>query len=311
MFSLPYQTTVCGIYPKYQQVIAAARRAEIDLPFPLVETPGGNQLMNSAFVTPREEHEAIPNFTQIINVGEPNKPRLLIDSRQYMKFDARSQKYSLIAQNDWQFQCVRLALNNRLLSGDEAFFNRLSDLPAKVFHRWVSGVLITRYNLPIESQMALFVITAYYYYAMSTPELRQPGEEREKFAPIISRCTSVPPEFVLDVAATMGKLENASDLIHEMSVNSRQQRTGELKFGDLFALISTSWFGVNSRENVGVALEHLPTFIALLYMAIAERSYRKTVITQRVESLARGNELKVFTDLVFKAVSEQFTRLHQ
>lgn len=308
MFSLPYQTTVCGIYPKHQQVLQACRRAEIDLPFPLVETPAGNVLANSAFVTPREEHEAIPNFTQIINIGEPNKPRLVVDSRQYMKYDPRSNAYSLVAQNDWQFQCIRLALNNRLLSGDEGFFNRLTDLPAKVFHRWVSGVLITRYNLSIESQMALYVITAYYYYAMSIPELRQPGADREQFASIISRITSVPPDFVLDTIADVGPLENASDLIKEMSTNSRQQRTGVLKFGDLFALISTSWFGVNSRENVGVALEHLPTFIAMLYMAIADRSYRKTVITQRAESLARGNDLKVFTDLVFKAVSDQFTK---
>ncbi|MOA32236.1 hypothetical protein D3C78_1534380 [compost metagenome] len=142
---------------------------------------------------------------------------------------------------------------------------------------------------------------------MTSSELREPGQARAQFAPIVARITGVPPEFVLDVMETMGSLHSAKDLIHEMSVNSRQQRTGELQYGDLFALISTSWFGVNSRENVGVALEHLPTYIAMLYMAIAERSYRKTVITQRAEATARGNDLKVFTDLVFKAVSDQFT----
>ncbi|AEH03436.1 virion structural protein [Pseudomonas phage PhiPA3] len=225
-----------------------------------------------------------------------------------MKYDPRSEQYRLVANNDWQFQCVRLALTNRLILGDEGFFSRLGDLPAKVFNRWVSGALITKYNLPPESQMALYVITAYYFYAMCVPELRDVNVDfRHRFAPIVAKATSVPIEFVMDIADVLGPLRNATDLVHEMSTNSRQDRTGDLKFADLFLLLSTSWFGVNARENVGVALEHLPTFTAMLYMAFAERSYRKTVITQRAETLARGNEDRQFTDLVFKAVAEQFS----
>jgi hypothetical protein len=257
------------------------------------------------FVTPAPEHEDIPMFTQYIDMGQPNKPRLLIDGRRYFKLDARTGTYRLVANNDWSFECVRMSLNITTLTGDETAFSRLGDVPAKVFNRWVSGPLVTRYQLPIESQMALYVITAYYYYAMGMPELGEANQQlREQFAPVVSRITGVPPDFTIDVISEVGELNNVDDLIYAMSTRSRQERTGELKFKDLYLLLSTSFFA--RREDVGVALEHLPTFIAMLYMAVADRSYRKTVIMQRAETVARPHELKTFTDLTFNLVAQQY-----
>lgn len=307
MFSLPYQTTICSMYTKLDQLLSKVRRAALDLEFPAVKTPANYTLNNAHFVTPRQEHEDIPTFTQYINIGEPNHPNLLIDSRQYMKYDDKTGLYRINGVNDWSFQCVRMALNLQLLKSDETIFSRLGDLPAKVFHRWVSGALITKYNLDLQSQMALFVISAYYFYAMCNYELQAPDvTARTQFAPIISRITGVPPDFVLDVIETVGPLKNASDLAYALSTKSLQGRTGELKFTDLYLLLANSWQGVNGRENSGVALEHMPTFIAMVYMGIADRSYRRTVITQRAESLARGQDLRIFTDLVFKLVNAQY-----
>ena len=40
-------------------------------------------------------------------------------------------------------------------------------------------------------------------------------------------------------------------------------------------------------------------------MSVAERSYRKTVLTQRTETAGRPNELRAFVDLVENAISDQ------
>jgi hypothetical protein len=167
--------------------------------------------------------------------------------------------------------------------------------------------MVTKFGLTIESQMSLWVICAYYYYAMCMPELQEADPAaRQQFAPVVSRITGVPPDFVYDVIDEVGPLRNVDDLAEAMSTNSRQERTGKLKFQDIYLLLSNSWFGTNARENVGVALEHLPSYIAMLYMAVADRSYRKTVITQRADTVARPNELKQFSDMAFRQVSEQY-----
>lgn len=309
MYTLPYQTKICSIYPQSQQdkLRREVNKAALSVPFPQVKTTALYLLKNCHFVTPLPEHEDIPMFTQYIDIGTPGEPKLLVDGRQFMKYEPRSGTYRLVANNDWTFQCIRMALNTRLLKGDETMFSRLGDIPAKVFNRWVSGPVISKFGLPIESQMALYVITAYYYYAMCMPELQEADiESRTEFSPVISRITGVPPDFVINVISEVGPLRNADDLAEAMSTKSYQERTGKLKFQDIYVLLANSWFGVHARENVGVALEHLPTFISMLYMAIADRSYRKTVITQRADIVARPHELKTFTDLVFRQVSEQY-----
>lgn len=307
MFLLPYQTKICSMYtqPALDKIRREAAKAELTLPFPPVKTPNGVVVKDCFFVTPSPEHEDIPMFTQYLDIGQPNKPRLLIDGRRYFKYDSRSGTYRLTANNDWTFECIRMSLNITTLTGDETAFSRLGDVPARVFNRWVSGPLVTRYQLPIESQMALYVITAYYYFAMSMPELGEANPEiRAQFAPVVSRITGVPPDFTIDVISEVGELNNVDDLAFAMSTKSRQERTGVLKFKDIFLLLANSFFA--RREDVGVALEHLPTYIAMLYMAIADRSYRKTVIMQRAETVARPNDLKSFTDLTFQLVAQQY-----
>lgn len=305
---MPYDTTICRIYkglaPKLKTYID---RAQIHLPLPMVFTPSGELINNCYFVSPQDSHEEVPSFTQYVNVGNQESPKLVIDSRQYMRYDERFGTYKLIANNDWTFQCIRMALNEQLLLNGVMVFNRLTDLPAKVFHRWVSGALVHRFGLNIESQMVLYVITAYYYYAMLNPELVEPDEEtRISYANNISRVTGVPINYVLDTIADMGQLGSAEDLVTEIAKSARSVSVEKLNFSELYALLSSSWFGTNARENVGVALEHLPTYIAMLYMAVSDRSYRKSVITQRAESVSRGNDIKAFVDLVFNAVSQQF-----
>lgn len=309
MVLLPYQAKICSLYPQatLDKIRREAAKAELSLPFPEVKTPNGIAIKDCYMVTPSPEHEDIPLFTQYVDIGQPGKPRLLIDGRGYFKYEPRSGTYRLVANNDWSFQCIRLSLNVTAITGDESTFSRLGDVPAKVFNRWVSGPLTTRYQLPIESQMALYVITAYYYYAMLIPELGEANPQiREQFAPTVSRITGVPPDFVIDTITEVGPLNNVDDLIFAMSTKSRQERTGELKFKDLYLLLSNSWFGANARENVGVALEHLPTFIAMVYMAVADRSYRKAIISQRAETVARPHELKSFLDLTFRMITEQY-----
>lgn len=305
---MPYETTICKIYKGLDQKLKNyIDRAQIHLPLPLVYTPNNEVIRDCFFVTPQEAHDEIPSFTQYINVSQDEAPKLVIDSRQYMRFDPKFDTYKLIANNDWTFQCIRMALNQQLLKNGLAVFNRLTDLPVKTFHRWVSGALIHRFGLNIESQMILYVITAYYYYAMINPELIEPDEDtRVSYANSVSRVTGVPINYVLDTVAELGRLGNADELVAEIAKLGRSISIEKLKFSELYSLLSSSWFGTNARENVGVALEHLPTYIAMLYMSVADKSYRKSIINQRIETVARGNDVKTFADLVFNVVSDQF-----
>lgn len=310
MVILPYQTTL-GRLNKPEEYTRAVQKAEISLALPPMATVNNETLIDTGYVTPREEHDDIPNFAHIINLGDERNPRLVVDGRQYMRYDERTGVTRLIAANDWQLQCVRVALTRKLLDEGSSAFARLTDFPAKVFMDWITGTLVQRYTLRPESEMALRVISALYYQAMLSPELREPGHDRVRFASIIARITSIPIDFVLNMVdpemqGTIGVLNNANDLAKELSSKARTLSMGELKFADLHTLLKASWFGTNAQENVGIALEHLPTWIAVLYTAVSDRSYRKSKITERAERAGRPNDIRNFIDLVGRNVTEQF-----
>lgn len=301
MYELPYETTVCKIYTKLNDVTNKINRAALDTPLEEVRMNNGDIIKDAFFVTPLDDHDVVPNFTQFLMI----KDKLVIDARQYMRYDYKNNTYKVTAVNDWTFQCIRLALTNKLFREGPSYLSLLTDVPAKVFTRWVSGALINRYNLPIEIQLNVYTVVCCYYLALIDPELVEPSPLRLRYVPIISKLTGVDPTRVYDIVDGLGVLGNANDLAVALSEDTGQMRTGDLKFADLFTLVSTSWFGVNARENIGVALEHVPTFIALIYMSVAERSYRKTVLTQRTETAGRPNELRAFVDLVENAISDQ------
>lgn len=65
--------------------------------------------------------------------------------------------------------------------------------------------------------------------------------------------------------------------VKEITENNRLQAFEE---GILVNLLIASWFGTNAREMIAVALEHPPTWIALVYAAFTEKSYKNTVISK-------------------------------
>lgn len=305
MLLMPYDTTICKLYDT-KKITNQIRRAQIDLPLPEVETPGGNRIKNLFFITPNEEHEDVANFTQFINMGTDQEPKIVLDGRPYMRLDRRTGTYRLTAENDYLFQCIRGALTLRLLNGDVNVLRRMGDVPAITFIRWITLALAQRFNLDLGTQMRMSIVTAYYYYSMIDVELATDTEARVQMANIVARVTRADLNTVMDVSESITSIKNIEEFTQTISTNIGSIRMGQLKFPDLFTLIASSFVGVNYRENTGVALEHLPTFMAMVYTALTDRSYRKTVISRRAETAGRTNELKQFGDLIYRHVAEQF-----
>lgn len=306
MFLMPYDTTVASkLYKNLDDIKAKLRMADLELSFPNTVLNSGKILENIYHTTPYNEHMDIPGFTQYLNIEKNGAMKLVFDGRPYLRLDRVTNQLKVIAENDWQFQAVRMALNAKLLESDTSMFMGFGNIPVITFSRWVSGILTARYNLGIESQMAISVISALYYLAMIKPDLREPGEARELEVTNLSKITGVNPDFIFSVIDNLGTMSNLESLCHELSHNAHQQRTGVLKVQDLILLLSSSWFGVNARENVAISLEHLPTFVALVYMALTSNMYRRVVLAQRAMTAGRDRDQKVFTDAVFRLVSDQ------
>jgi hypothetical protein len=306
MLVSPYATTICQTYQNQtERLTNALLRADIEAPLPVLTTPMGNTIQQAFYIPPKDEYTDVPGFTQLVNIGKPNASKWVLDGRPYMRWEYRTDSYRLTAENDFSFQCTRLALTALAAEQPEAFY-RLGDIPAKTFVRWITLALAQRFNLHLDAQLRVSIVVAYYYYTQLQSDRTLSTDDRQRLAQQVGRVTAVPVPTVLELADQLGDLTDAKALASQISQHAGTIRLSELKFADLFTIIAPSWVGVNARENCGVALEHLPTFIAMTYAALGEKSYRKAVLSRRAETTGRQQELKQFVDLVFRHVSSRF-----
>lgn len=307
MFLLPYETTICATHDP-ERLTLALKRANIEYPFPAITTPAGSVLDRAVFITPRDEHVDVPPVTQFLNIGTADNPTLVIDGRPYMRYDLRNDTYRLTATSDYAFMCARVALTLGVLDEGVAQLGRLGDLTAKTFVRWITLTLARKYNLPLEQQLSLMVITAYYYFGLVDPSNTEDEEARIRLAPQVARVTGAPATAVLDIAARIDRpAYDANAFTQQITTKTGSLRFNDFKFIDLWTMLNTSWIGSgNVKETVGVALEHVPTWVAMVFSSLAERSYRRTVITQRAESAGRTSDRQQFVTLVQRLISDQY-----
>ncbi len=307
MFDLPYETTFATrMYKNLDTLKSKIHMGGLHLNYPQMGTSAGRLYSGMEFVTPSPDHRDVPAFTQYLNVGSKEQPKLILDGRQYLREDRSTGAFKMIASNDWTLQLTRMALNLKQLENNSGIFMGFGDLPARVFGRWISGILTAKFQLSVESQIRALIISTYYYYAMINPELRGVNQEaREMFAINVSRVTGAVPDMIYLVLSELGPLSSILDLCTALSNNTGQQRTGEIKYQDLILLLTSSWFGINSRENVAISLEHLPTFISIVFMALTSGTHKKTVIAQRALTAGRPVEIKTFIESVFNVTSEK------
>lgn len=308
MLQAPYDALICQVHPT-ERLKLALQRADLETPLPPLVTPLGKTVPMAAVVVPNGEYDDVPGFTQWLDIAQPSAPhpRYVLDGRPFMRWDRRTNSYRLTAENDFAFQCNRLILSQILADGQRRRFYSLGEVPLKTFSRWVTMALAQRFGLDLETQMRVAIICAYYYRTQLSEDRELDLERRRWEAVGIGRAIHVPATKVLELGEQLTALKTPDELAAAIALHGGSVRLEKIKFADLFALLSASWVGVNSRENVGVALEHVPTYIAMLYAALGERSYRKTVIATRAQTVARQTELQTFVYQVYNMVQTRLS----
>lgn len=294
MISEIFDARILQMYKNHRHVISALRRANINKPLPVMKTPTGETVKNARMVVVDDEYSDIPGFTQPLNIAETGKaPLWVMDARMFSRTsNGDHDTVVFTARNDWMFQCIRLVLM-QAMQDKEINPVRLGLLPAKAFTRWITLALAQRFNLPLETQLTISVITSLYYFQLIQGEVI-PNEEMPAYAQRISAITALPRDQVLIKLAALGEITNIEDMCTAIKEHCENVRLKDLSFSTLYLIISTSWIGTHYRENVGVALEHAPTLLALFYTAGSEKSFRKTILSQRVESAGRPGEIHDF-----------------
>lgn len=241
------------------------------------------------------ENKDVPPFAHPLQYkARDNGELVVLDVRGYTRGKAGE---ALVISNlgEYNFNMVRAALTVYAQHHSVEDMAGLGDLPMTVFARYMGENITKRLMFSPQEQMLITMVSAVYYACMFRPA-DEPLTERDlqKIALKVARTTRIPADIVFDHAGALRQMNGPEDFVAVLKEVLNNKRGENLNVALLFAIVGGGWIGLNQKETMAVALEHIPTFLAMVYMSLLDRSYRNSGIAKIVQAADRNGAGKSF-----------------
>lgn len=159
-----------------------------------------------------------------------------------------------------------------------------------VYAQWLGHVITKRYALDAREQ-AICVLAAFYFYTLLHKDVDVlEGDALDLFVLDATKALRYPASFILEFMAQKPQMASASDLCKVISTFSADVRLQELNFPTLLTIIANSWYGIYAKEWLSVSLEHPPSWCAMVYAALVDRTYKHAIISQIAERYGKQGQ---------------------
>lgn len=246
--------------------------------------------------------DAIPSFDHPFAVTDQfnSKPHdaqitMVSDLRRYGRFDPHQKEFVVKVRNDYVFQEKRTILNQIWVESAPGTLGNCSPLPMKLYGLWIADSVSRRYALDPQEKLRLQVLASIFYAGLFYDI--HDHWDKNRVAAQVKRAIAVDSKFIFEALEYVKKpMESLLEFIEVVKEAVDTVRLKELNHGILYAVLKPTWHCVNNDAIVAVALEHPPTWLAMLYMAVTDRSYSKSQITTLIlnwDKRDKGQQLQM------------------
>jgi len=245
---------------------------------------------NPVFITGSLPNDVeIPLITHPITINFRDKNYLCTDLRLFIRKDTPINNIESGVKNltEFNFHKSRGILNLIWLNdGVNQIKNGLS-FAGIVFSAWLAEVIAKNYALDFKDQTTLSIITSYYYQTLFSNEKEIDDDTKQKMAVHTIKATKAPAEFVFEIFDKIGPMNSINDYCSTVVNILENVRLKNFSLAMLLTIIRNSWYGTNAKEIISVAIEHPPTWCALVFTALNERTFKNSVIYKIVERFGK------------------------
>jgi hypothetical protein len=261
-----------------------------------VETTGK---FKPIFITgSHSDEDEIPVFTHpitIINFKDDNY--LCTDLRPFLR-KPESGKYDVESRirnrTEYNFAKSRAILNLIWLNRDVSTLKINLSFAGIVFSSWLSDIVSKTYALDFKDQTLLAIITSFYYQSMFSNETEFDEDAKRRMAVHTINATKAPAELVFQVFDKIETMETIEDYCATVVRILENVRLEHFNHAALLTISRNSWFGTNARDFIAICLEHPPTWMAIVYTAISERTFKNSMIYRIAEKAGKRGGAEEF-----------------
>lgn len=292
MILTPYQARAASVYDT-ETILAEIRkvRALDGSVFRPSFSESFNASANLLFIT--QKMPDVPGFAHPI-IDPEGLRSVYVDARPYTTLKADG-TWTIRSGNDFEALVRRANLSGLWASKEFSDFLALGELPLKLYLNWVGGMASRHLAIDPLVQFKVSALAGVYFLSQHYED-DQLTDERYllKICDKVARAMRGSMEEVYDLVAEQPPLRTLEVFVEALKTRTGSVRLENVSIAYLFNVVGGSWFGNNARELTAMALDHPPTWISLLFQAMHDRSYRKTQLTQLINTLTRSQEHKDF-----------------
>ncbi|MBB5409313.1 hypothetical protein HDG34_003254 [Paraburkholderia sp. HC6.4b] len=299
-YATAYDTTQCSGYvldrldSGLKAALLAGALAPSNEAATILEVHGGQPLADAVpefahpwLITHEKEREQTH--------GHDWRGTIVFDARPFGAFDRIKGQFLVRNEIEYGLQRRRAQLNDIWVNDDPALLRDVSPVAMSLFAGWISENLARRFALDPREQLNMAILSAIHYLSLFSDDGNIDTPQRIKMAMQVSRGLRCPAEEVMTLLekrqhegpGIIGLCGAAADATGSV-------RLRELNPGILISIVKGTWFGINAAEMLAVALEHPPTWLALLAAAHIERTYRNSGLARMVERQAHKEPNQLF-----------------
>lgn len=214
---------------------------------------------------------------------------------------------SIVSSNPTElaFTVLRTQMNALWVAGEQDNMRRSLSLSNKIFAGWLSDTITKRFGLNPEDQLAIYVLSHFYYKTLFYNKDIFTDDEKLEFAHHTIKDSRVPANFVMGIFDKIGKMGSIHDYLENIKKIVESRRIQEINLGTLITVIGTTWYGTNSKEILTVALEHPPTFISIAAVAVTQRFYKKSAMYSLATKFGKPSEIEDYIKNAFLMVDDR------
>lgn len=233
--------------------------------------------------------------------------KFVLDVRNYGRFHKPTGEFIITQKPGYTFDVNRLILNQMWIKERPEMLRDISNLPAMVYSSLFSDCIGKRFALNPKEQMDIAIIVSYFYYGLFTNDEFLTDAELDRAIEYVSRVSRFKHQEVKETIETMlgsnekhfiiKDLESLCQVIKDVTGSPALK---DLNIGVLLTLLTSTWYGNNSKEVLAAGLEHIPTWITIIYTSIEDKSFSRTGIAKISERFKRNSDdfIKVFNTIV-------------
>lgn len=237
----------------------------------------------------------IPAFAHPLYVDKAPYDGLYVDARALITRNRQSGESKVNSVADYNLLKARAGLEQVWRTESPTLLRSMSPFPASVYSHWLAEAIQKRFGIEPEDQYKLTIFSAWFYFSMFADDDGTPDErEYLRICQGISKAIRVPVESVMQVLDGQAYVKNITDYCARLEDAVGTVRLKGFSSIILYPLLNSTWFSANSVELVPVAVEHIPSFLAICMSAVTERAYTRSMLSKMCERVPAKNAANDF-----------------